>query len=97
LDILALRRRALNGRSATIEVRSACAEEGNVRAARFGRAILLACIHESAKRERVVSGSGAVHQSLLRRAKSGSAKPARSSISAKVRTTASAYRSSRYL
>lgn len=71
--------------------------KATVRAARFGRAVLFACIHESAKQERVVSESGVVHQSVLRRARSGSANPARSSISEKVRTTASAYRSSRYL
>ena len=61
----------------------------------FGRAVLLARIHESENRGRAVCGSGFVHQSSRRRARSGSANPRRSSISANVRTTVFANRFSR--
>jgi hypothetical protein len=67
-----------------------------VRARGFGRAVLLASIHESAKRSSVASGSGVVHQSWLTCASFDSGTPARSSISPKVRTTVSAYRASRH-
>src|ERR1051325_4743188 len=59
-----------------------------LRARRLGTAVRLARIHESLAR----LGSAFVHQSRLRRARSGSVKPRRSSISENVRTTVSAYR-----
>jgi len=66
--------------------------KATVRATKFGWAVLLANSHESANCGRVVfAQSGFVHQSALRRARSGKEKPRRSSIWPNVRTTRSAY------
>ena len=64
-------------------------------ASRFGLAVLRASVHE----EECAAGapSAPVHHSFWMRAGSGRVKPRRSSISANVRTTVFAYRSSRYL
>ncbi len=65
-------------------------------ARRFGVAVRLASTHERDCEDGTASSSGVAHQSGRRRARSGSVKPRRASICAKVRTTVSAKRLSRY-
>ena len=65
-------------------------------ARRFGVAVRLASTHERDCEDGTASASGVAHQSGRRRARSGSLKPRRVSICAKVRTTVSAKRLSRY-
>jgi hypothetical protein len=65
-------------------------------ARRFGVAVRLASTHERDCEDGTASTSGVAHQSGRRRARSGSVKPRRASICAKVRTTVSAKRLSRY-
>jgi hypothetical protein len=60
-------------------------------------AVLLACVQDSDWGDGGLSGSAVAHHPGSRRATFGSVKPRRSSISANVRTTLSAYRSYRYL
>jgi hypothetical protein len=56
-------------------------------------AVLLACVQDSDWGDGGLSGSAVAHHPGSRRATFGSVKPRRSSISANVRTTLSAYRS----
>jgi hypothetical protein len=65
-------------------------------ARRFGVAVRLASTHERDCEDGTASASGVAHQSGRTRARSGSVKPRRASICAKVRTTVSAKRLSRY-
>jgi hypothetical protein len=65
-------------------------------AERFGVAVRLASIHERDCEDGTASASGLAHQSERRRAMSGSAKPSSASTCAKVSTTVSAKRFSRY-
>jgi hypothetical protein len=65
-------------------------------ARRFGVAVRRASTHERDCEDGTASASGVAHQSGRRRARSGSLKPRRVSICAKVRITVSAKRLSRY-